>query len=164
MTAVSESHPSFLARRGRSSIARRASNPQGMRMMTSGSNSTTWLHNIFRESCPALPRSSLPPAIVTISGTQWPEANTGSYHSAQKTLGLSRPLAFSLTTPILASSERTSLSAAASAPHAFPTVMMSSSTPSRPRGLSETTSQLWESSEIVERTSRSETEQTSQSS
>jgi len=62
-------------------------NPQGMITITSGCQRNTASHGMRTESAPRRPRSSTPPAILTISGTQCPLTYTGSSHSMQKTRG-----------------------------------------------------------------------------
>ena len=56
-------------------------------MITSGWLSTTASHSNWNEPVSLSPKQFSPPAISTISGTQWPPQNMGSTHSTCSTLG-----------------------------------------------------------------------------
>ena len=61
--------------------------PHGAHTTTSGSSASASDHVTRTDFSPTVPMVGRPPAVVTISGTQWPGANGGSVHSRSSTRG-----------------------------------------------------------------------------
>src|SRR5438094_828012 len=157
-TAGTSSHPGSLRRRWPSLAARRSSKPHGMSTSTSGDAATTSAHAISRERSPGDPSTSVPPAISTCSGTQWPPLKSGSSHSRQATRGRERPALRVRTASRRARSDATSSSAARARPIALPTRPTSSSMPSSElasRGTTGARSALGTWSSVIAQTAQS---------
>ena len=132
-----------------------------MDTITSGAAASTSAHSAVRDFSPARPRTSMPPAISIICGTQWPPMKTGSSHSSARTgIGSAEPTA-SLTSSSRSAATSTSCSPSSGTPAASASRGTSASTSPMVVGSSEITSGREGSRSATARTSSKETAHTS---